>query len=253
MTPISSKWPVAADLTKQEEKELCNYEADRSGTSRQAVAAMLKDARDNGWLRSAEPTYSAEGTYSSADEARNRTRQIIQDFLEKNVACPKAKRDPFREFAISIFRKLPIAKAMRVATGIGKTKIAIQEIAKWMGEVTVGPIIYAVPRHKLGREIEAQFADHGIDARVFRGRGATDPENPEKKMCLNPAAVELAMKCHEDIPTTCCKSKKMKCRFFDECGYQRQMPDEPVDVWIVAGDMLFHTQEVFGEPSRRDH
>ena len=77
---------IAADLTKQEEKELCNYEADRSGTSRQAVAAMLKDARDNGWLRSAEPTYSAEGTCSSADEARNRTRQIIQDFLEKNVA-----------------------------------------------------------------------------------------------------------------------------------------------------------------------
>jgi putative DNA primase/helicase len=115
--------------------------------------------------------------------------------------------------------------------------------------VTVGPIIYAVPRHKLGREIEAQFADHGIDARVFRGRGATDPEYPEKKMCLNPTAVELAMKCHADIPTTCCKSKKVKCRFFDECGYQRQMPNEPVDVWIVAADMLFHTQDVFGEPA----
>jgi hypothetical protein len=241
---------VAADLTKQEEKKLCNYEADRSGTSRQAVAAMLKDARDNGFLRPAEPTYSAEGTYSSAEEARNRTRQIIQDFLEKNVACPKAKSDPFREFAISTFRKLPIAKAMRVATGIGKTKIAIQEIAKWMGEVTVGPIIYAVPRHKLGREIERQFADHGVNARVFRGRNATDPEYPEKKMCLNPAAVELAMKCHEDIPTTCCKkSKKVKCRFFDECGYQRQMRGERADVWIVAGDMLFHTQDVFGEPS----
>ena len=84
---------------------------------------------------------------------------------------------------------------------------------------------------------------------MFRGRGATDPENPAKKMCLNPAAVELAMKCHEDIPTTCCKSKKMKCRFFDECGYQRQMRGERADVWIVAGDMLFHTQEVFGEPT----
>jgi hypothetical protein len=239
----------AADLTEQEEKELCNYEADRSGTSRQAVAAMLKDARDKGWLRSAEPTYSAEGTYSSAEEARKWTRQIIQGFLEKNVACPKAKSDPFREFAVSIFRELPIAKAMRVATGIGKTKIAIQEIARWMGEVTVGPIIYAVPRHKLGHEIEAQFAAYGVNAGVFRGRGATDPEYPEKKMCLNPTAVELAMKCHEDIPTTCCKSKKMKCRFFDECGYQRQMRGERADVWIVAGDMLFHTQDVFGEPA----
>jgi putative DNA primase/helicase len=239
----------AADLTKKEEKELCNYAADRSGTSRQAVAAMLKDARDNGRLRPAEPTYSAEGTYSSAEEARNRTRQIIQDFLEKNVACPKAKSDPFLEYAISIFRELPIAKAMRVATGIGKTQIAVQEIARWIHEVKVGPIIYAVPRHKLGHEIEAQFAAYGVNARVFRGRRATDPENAERQMCLNPTAVELAMKCHADIPTTCCKSKKVKCRFFDECGYQRQMPNEPVDVWIVAADMLFHTQDVFGEPA----
>jgi hypothetical protein len=84
---------------------------------------------------------------------------------------------------------------------------------------------------------------------VFRGRGAIDPENPKKKMCLNLPAVELAMKCHEDIPTTCCKSKKMKCRFFDKCGYQRQMPDERVDVWIVAGDVLFHMQDAFGEPA----
>ena len=240
---------IAADLTKQEEKKLCNYEADRSGTSRQAVAAKLKDARDNGWLRPAEPTYSAKGTCSSADEARNRTRQIIQNFLEGCVACPEAKRDPFRLFAVSVFRESPIAKAMRVPTGIGKTKIAIHEIARWMREVTVGPIIYVVPRHKLGQEIEAQFRASGINARVFRGRGATDPECPEKKMCLNPTAVELAMKCHADIPTTCCKSKKMKCRFFDECGYQRQMRGERPDVWIVAGDMLFHTQDVFGEPA----
>jgi putative DNA primase/helicase len=147
-------------------------------------------------------------------------------------------------------REFPaIAKAMRVATGIGKTRIAIEEIAKWIHEVRVGPIIYAVPRHKLGCEIEAEFISRGINARVFRGRGAIDPESPDKKMCLNLPAVELAMKCHEDIPTTCCKSKKMKCRFFGECGYQRQMSAERVDVWIVAGDMLFHTQDAFGEPA----
>jgi hypothetical protein len=80
---------IAADLTKKEEKELCHYVADNSGTSRQAVAAKLKGARDKGRLRPAEPTYSAEATYSSADEARNRTRKIIQDFLETDVACPK--------------------------------------------------------------------------------------------------------------------------------------------------------------------
>ena len=35
-----------------------------------------------------------------------------------------------------------------------------------------------------------------------------------------------------------------------QCGYQRQQLNaEDVQVWIVAGDMLFHAHEVFGEPA----
>jgi hypothetical protein len=149
---------------------------------------------------------------------------------------------------------------MQVTTGVGKTRITIAELAVWIREVTsgpliymdrVGPVVYAVPRHKLGEKIRKQFIEHGVDARIFRGRTAEDPENPGKAMCLNLDAVELARKCHADVSETCCKSGKMKCRFFDRCGYQRQMP-EPGDqpqVWIIASDMLFHTQKALGEPA----
>ena len=57
------------------------------------------------------------------------------------------------------------------------------------------------------------------------------------------------------LPTTCCyQSKKKKCRFFDsgpgQCGYMSQQEDaEAVQVWIVAGDMLFQTHEVFNKPA----
>jgi putative DNA primase/helicase len=113
-----------------------------------------------------------------------------------------------------------------------------------------GAVIYAVPRHKLGRKIEEQFTAHGSSARVFRGRKADDPENAGTSMCLNLPAVELALSCHANVTETCCRYKEQRCRYFDRCGYQRQMPDEgeKVDVWIVASDTLFHTQEVFGEP-----
>ena len=125
----------------------------------------------------------------------------------------------------------------------------IEKIAKWLPEVTInGPVIYAVPRHKLGEKIERQFAEHGVKAKVFRGRGADDPEIPEQKMCQNLAAVELAQRCHENISETCCKRKTMKCRFYEQCGYQRQMRGEYPDVWVVAADILFHTQEIFGTP-----
>jgi hypothetical protein len=145
----------------------------------------------------------------------------------------------------------PTERAIRIPTGVGKTRITVEEVVEWIRDVKAeGAVIYAVPRHKLGRKIEEQFTAHGSSARVFRGRKADDPENAGTSMCLNLPAVELALSCHANVTETCCRYKEQRCRYFDRCGYQRQMPDEgeKVDVWIVASDTLFHTQEVFGEP-----
>jgi putative DNA primase/helicase len=113
-------------------------------------------------------------------------------------------------------------------------------------------VIYAVPRHKLGAKIRQQFLDHDIDARIFRGRNADDPDfNPGKSMCLNLPAVDLALKYHADVSKTCCyKNRKTRCEFFHKCGYQRQMPakGDPPQVWIIASDMLFHEHAVLGKP-----
>ena len=58
----------------------------------------------------------------------------------------------------------------------------IEELAAWLRKVKLkGPIIYAVPQHKLSAEIEKKFAEQGINARRFLGRGQVDPkhENPD--------------------------------------------------------------------------
>ena len=44
--------------------------------------------------------------------------------------------------------------------------------------------VYTVDRHRLGDKIEERLAAVGVHAKVFRGRGADDPDNPGQAMCL---------------------------------------------------------------------
>jgi hypothetical protein len=152
----------------------------------------------------------------------------------------------------------PLVLAQRIDTGVGKTRITIKQLAELLRRTAGKTIVYAVDRHKLSDAIEKQFAEYGINARIFRGRTAADPlrHDPKKskekqiKMCLRPEAVALALSSRAAVLTTCCKSGKKRCPLLPRCGYFRQMPkkDEKVDVWIVASDMLFKSQKVLGKP-----
>jgi hypothetical protein len=226
-------------------------EMKRSPPNRTGAEKIFKIARANGWLPKATPTYSIEGQHTTADEARRETRRVVRDFLH-SIKRPDA--NAWIDYWLRINKEInpPTERAIRIPTGVGKTRITVEEVVEWIRDVKAeGAVIYAVPRHKLGRKIEEQFKAHGLNARVFRGRTADDPENPGTPMCLNLSTVELALKYHAKVSTTCCRYKEQRCRYFDRCGYQRQMPDEgeKVDVWIVASDTLFHQQEAFGQPA----
>jgi putative DNA primase/helicase len=221
-----------------------------SPPDRTGAGAIFKIAREHGWvqgLRQAPPTYDME--FRAADDARRSMRSLARDFL-LDVADPDP--DPFTAYWFFLVNELelpPAVHAVAIDVGVGKTQITIAELAAWLRTVEIdGPIVYAVPRHKLGDRIVEQFTAHGINARLFRGREAVDHD--ETKMCLNLPAVELAKRIHADISKSCCRDGKKFCRFFDSCGYQRQQFDgEAVQVWIVAADMLFHSQKVFGKPA----
>jgi Bifunctional DNA primase/polymerase, N-terminal len=256
----SQKWECYAGPDDDLEcwEQVMGSPPDRTGAEK-----IFKIAREHGWVRKAKPTYSDEGTHSDA-AARDETRRIVREFLQR-VGVPESERTVWIDHYFAIQKRLreegwpPIAYAMLVPTGIGKTTITVEELIVWLHMVMVGPIIYAVPYHKLGGKIEERFAGHGLNVRTFRGRGRPDPlkYDPTKskrdqiKMCLNPEAVALAVKCRAPVAESCCKNGKMKCRFYDQCGYQGQKPakDEKVDVWIVASDMLFKAQKVLGEPA----
>ena len=179
-------------------------------------------------------------------------RELVHDFLYLQFACPESEMCIWMRYGYSThsMRNMPPVWGVMIDTGTGKTKITIEEFADWVGKVTIsGPLIYAVPAHKLSAEIEQQFSDWGINARVFRGREWVDLDNPKERMCLNLEAVELASRLHADISRSCCKSGKQECVFYKSCRYQAQIVDpEGVQVWIVASDLLFHGHRAFGKP-----
>jgi hypothetical protein len=133
---------------------------------------------------------------------------------------------------------------MQVITGAGKTKYIIEEIAAWLREhPKFVPLIYMVPMHKLGEEVREQFIDLGIDARIFRGYLAPDPNNPLnieawkidpntpreflKTMCKMPERVRMAIRAQLKISKACCRQGKHKCPHLegaDICPFQAQNP-----------------------------
>lgn len=144
----------------------------------------------------------------------------------------------------------PPVQAIRVATGVGKTRIAARMIADRVRAGAERPFAYAVPTHRLGTEIVSQFHEHEVSARVFRGRSAPDPDRPGRTMCDDLDAVDLALKLGAPVQASCCKGKapsgaKVECAFFDSCSYQRQMNSRP-QVWIIAHQLLFHAQAGIG-------
>ena len=163
-------------------------------------------------------------------------------------------------------------RALRISTGVGKTRIAAEVIAadlmRRRSSEEVGRrakrggkaicdkrgMLYAVPTHRLGGEVEEHFTAAGVTSRVFRGRQAPDPDMPDtgRLMCLDPEAVQIALKAGATVSTACCSGKhpvtgtKVECKFFHECAYQAQLRDNP-DVWIAAHQILFQAQAGLGD------
>jgi bifunctional DNA primase/polymerase-like protein len=262
----SQKCPDYDPRTGPAEDRECWQEVKGSPPDRTGSNKIFALARENGWTPKLQVLPAlADDPIKLDDEipietAREEVKQQVRDFLDM-VARPESElRDnPYLAYYFETRDSdWPLVQALRVPTGVGKTKITIAELAPWLHATGAGPIVYAVPRHRLGRDIVKPLASHGINARLFYGRDAPDleqvipgkPEDQQIKMCLNQSVVALAMRARADIFKTCCKDGKKRCPFFTSCGYIRQMEDaEEVQVWIVAADMLFHAQRAFGKPA----
>jgi hypothetical protein len=200
---------------------------------------IFKRALANGWKRT--PTYSLP-QFDKNETARNEIRRVGCEFLSYD----RRPKNVYEAYGEQWAGSTAIVWAERIDTGLGKTRIIIEEIAKEIAR-SDKCFVYTVPTLKLGEDIERQFRALGVKAKLFRGREADDPNNPGSPMCLEPAKVKMAFAAKQDISETCCKFKDDVCPLFARCGYQIQKI-EGVRAWIVAAEVLFHEQPALGKP-----
>jgi Bifunctional DNA primase/polymerase, N-terminal/Primase C terminal 2 (PriCT-2) len=211
--------------TRERWREIAGSPPNRTGAWK-----IFNSATRNGWK--AKPTY-APPKFDEVAEARLKIRRLMRRFLGLDLNV----------YQLASFDQI-VTEAMRVATGLGKTTIAEQVIAEVL-TTTKQRGGYAVPTHRLGKSIDQHFRDLGVDAMVYYGRLAKDPDNPGKLMCLDPEKVELANRHYQDVQKSCCKDGDVVCPLFDQCSYQQRIRSKP-RLWVFAHHMLWHNQPAFG-------
>ena len=177
-------------------------------------------------------------TYPDRAVPVDEARVAVRDALEAHFAAGAGQR------------------AIRVSTGVGKTVAAVTAVVadirrrRARGDKTA--TLYLAPTLALADEVAALFRGHGVEAQVFRGRGADDPASPGAKMCQDLEAVGLALKLDLAVGKACCKLKEPvtgrvhTCKFHETCAYQRQTGRRP-DVWLASHEMLWTAPSGLGE------
>jgi hypothetical protein len=180
-----------------------------------------------------------------AEDARAEVRCQIRGFLARAQAWHAAAKEKRGE---------PEHAGLAVEVAAGKTSITCAELATDAAAETTGfvaetkaqglphRVLFLVPTHKLGGEVQARLARLGLRVATWRGREAEDPETGEA-MCANLAAVQDALAALQDVDSAACSNRDgARCRFFDACAYQRQKAQTAkADVVVAAHEMMLGT------------
>ena len=143
------------------------------------------------------------------------------------------------------YNPMPVEGAIAIP-GTGKTREWRKRVAAPLVALGLHPAL-AIPRHQLGEEIVADFAEDGITAVCYRGREADDPLAPGHKMCREQRRIASVGEALADVYRHACKRGDKVCRYFEICGYQRQQREHP-QVSIFAHQMLFQKRPDFIQP-----
>src|SRR5262249_28661477 len=155
-------------------------------------------------------------TYPANEKSLHDARRVLRD--EISLFVKKARF--WERTGITAQTDDPPVVAHRVTTGVGKTKAVIEILSENIkkqstqgGLSAVKPWIFFVPTHRLGEEIAEEFRRRGLDAQVFKGRTAyVGLEKSGPKMCDNIEQVDLAIRCHASVSSSCCKAKDRQCK-----------------------------------------
>lgn len=184
-----------------------------------------------------EPTYAAP--MGSVEAARAATSEFINKWV--------GTHEGYWENCSQDEHPDPPVHLLGAGVGVGKTRAALEKAVGLVGEaIRMGTCgVIAVPRHALGDEQAANFehlgAEKGLNAHVFRGLAAEDPENPGEKMCRRSVEAQKLGSSGGRADSLCSRGRGKeveRCPFFDVCGTQRQRQIK-ADLHIVPHALMF--------------
>jgi Rad3-related DNA helicase len=112
--------------------------------------------------------------------------------------------------------------------------------------------LYLVGTHRLADEAKQRLPE-GVTSAIWQGRAAEKLGTDGEPMCLNPAAVEAAIKIGAEVEKTACRKAKrgaatIYCPFFAFCHYQAQKTlAEQADVVFAAHEILLKVPTAIGK------
>ena len=195
----------------------------------------------------ADDTATREATYERVARAVERSRRNNYDPRILNA---------YEAGGIAVTELLVAPPGSHKSTSVRAN--AVQRVQEHPGE----SVVILMPRHKLGDEqildLRREHPNANFSVAVWRGRQAFDPEEPHpqregvfRQMCWRAdEALELE-KSLIDVESHLCQrgrgKKKIKCPFFDQCGYQRRKQTE-ADIWFAAHEIMVHEMpKAFGK------
>ena len=189
----------------------------------------------------------------SADDGRKVLRGILDEIVRAGADLARGlERSTSPRIA-----KTPPHNAIKITTGIGKSELGRQAIARFVIEARSRGlphrVLHPVPTHRLADEARSKMPD-GVTAAVWQGREGTKLGTDEP-MCRNIEAVKAALKIGAEVESTVCKHKEARCPFYETCHYQAQKaPAKKADVVFAAHEILFQMAKALGtklRPRRR--
>jgi hypothetical protein len=193
------------------------------------------------------------------DIAREQMSAAIDLFIERAL---RFHATPVPEPGVIDLNYEPAPHAgFKTTTGSGKSEQMRQGAARFVleqkrrGDLRYR-VIFVVPTHRLAEEASSKmlavFGAHGVSSAIYQSREAKDLKTGEP-LCRNLEAVKAAQSIGADVQRTCCKKGrkgKIKCRFFDDCAFQRQHElASKADVVFAAHELTFVTLTRFGKDS----
>lgn len=148
-------------------------------------------------------------------------------------------------FLSNVDNTLPEHILLKCDTGIGKSVCVRTELGPWILQRKKSKqkykVFYAVDTHRLSNESAQDLQNNGVNAVVYRGREAINPDT-DKPMCANLEAVKAYQSIGGgDVSRDVCGALTgAHCPFRKNCPYMEQSAAvKKADVVIAAHNLLF--------------